>query len=295
MRAFNDYRNRHTSPSSLDIQLRIGPEDEFQDELAIFGGQTRVVTNKFLSRKRTRFPTKPRGDVPFSPTSTAATTPAPPPNSTTPHTAASTPSDDGTPLPQNVEEQMSSVHPSLMEYLSLFPSDASVLVVNPPQMPPPQPQHRTSLDNAATASTSSTDSVLGQSTRMTSPNAVLPRPVSQPISVLPGVLPQSDVKAAVQPAQPQLQPQPQAGPSTAPPDPLQFLDTVLPDANATGPIADPSLFFTMGPDLSTGIFDGSFTPGELGEQWTSLMRQTGFFDTTGTDPFAANSDTYPQY
>lgn len=290
LRAFNEYRNRHASPSSLDIQLRIGPEDEFHDELAIFGGQTRVVTNKFLSRKRTRIPTKPRGDGPFSPTSTTSTTPAPPPPSTTPLTA-STPSDDGQPLPQNVEEQMSNIHPSLMEYLSLFPSDASVLVVNPPQVPPQQPQHRASLD-ATTASTSSTESVLGPSTRTTSPNAFIPHQPSQSIGVLSGAIPQPEVKAQFQ-AQNQ-EAQPQAGSSMAPLDPLQFLD-VLPDANAAGPITDAS-FFAMGPNMSTGIFDGSFAPGELGEQWTSLMRQTGFFDAPGMqDAFAGHGDTFPQY
>ena len=47
---------------SLDIQLRIGPEDKFQDELAIFGGQTRVVTNKFLSRRKHKFPSRPRAE-----------------------------------------------------------------------------------------------------------------------------------------------------------------------------------------------------------------------------------------
>ncbi|KAI0718035.1 fungal-specific transcription factor domain-containing protein [Cerioporus squamosus] len=291
LRAFTEYRNRHTSPSSLDIQLRIGPEDEFHDELAIFGGQTRVVTNKFLSRKRTRIPTKPFSPTSTTSTSTTSTTPVPPAPSTTPLTA-STPSDDGTPLPQNVEEQMSNIHPSLMEYLSLFPADASVLVVNPPQLPPQQSQHRTSVDTA-TASTSSTDSVVGQSTRTTSPNAMFPHPQSQPISALPGTTPKSDAKA--QP-QPQLQQygQPQTGSSAAQLDPLQFLD-VLPDANPAGPIADAS-FFAMGPNMSTGIFDGSFTPGELGEQWTSLMRQTGFFDAPGMqDAFAGQGDSFPQY
>ena len=34
----------------------------------------------------------------------------------------------------------------------------------------------------------------------------------------------------------------------------------------------------MGAEMGTGMFDGSFAPGELGEQWASLMRETGIFD-----------------
>ena len=122
MHAFNEYRNRHMSPS-LDIQLRIGPEDQFQDELAIFGGQTRVMTNKFLSRRRPKnlaHLAKPRSASTGDASSTAATpistssTPAPNAGASvsSPRTA-STPSDDGVSLPHNVEEQMDGVHPSL--------------------------------------------------------------------------------------------------------------------------------------------------------------------------------------
>ena len=78
--------------------------------------------------------------------------------------------------------------------------------------------------------------------------------------------------------------------------------------------ADPSLFF--GPPglapcaaeaaaaaASQGIFDGSFVAGELGEQWTSLMRETGFFpvgDAQGScfrsEPGSfASGDIFPQY
>ena len=96
--------------------------------------------------------------------------------------------------------------------------------------------------------------------------------------------------------QPQPQPQPQAGQSaqtnlgTDPVgDPLAFL-SVLPDSGVTAAgLGDPSLFFAgmgmeMGqPDtapLGTNIFGSSFG-GEFGDQWTSLMRETGFFDAQG--------------
>ena len=294
LRAFNQYRNRHMAPS-LDIQLRIGPEDDFQDELAIFGGQTRVVTNKFLSRKKARIYAKPREasatTVPLSPPATsAASTPAPggasqSQSAATPALTASTPSDDGLPLPQNVEEQMSNVHPSLMEYLSLFPADASISVMDVDPAPP-------SLSTAGShPHHDSTTSMFG--TAQTAPSSMFSTPPSHPHG-------QPMVGVSV--------PQTQAGPSALQPpppvDPLHFLN-VLPDGlNPAGPIADPSLFFAASPEVSTGIFDASsFAPGELGEQWNSLMRETGFFNSQaangaapGQDPFAKfQEDVYPRY
>ncbi|KAI0730863.1 fungal-specific transcription factor domain-containing protein [Earliella scabrosa] len=295
LRAFNQYRNRHMAPS-LDIQLRIGPEDDFQDELAIFGGQTRVVTNKFLSRKKTRIYAKPREasatTVPLSPPATsAASTPAPggasqSQSAATPALTASTPSDDGLPLPQNVEEQMSNVHPSLMEYLSLFPADASISVMDVDPAPP-------ALSTAGShPHRDSATSMFG--TAQTAPSSMFSTPPSHSHSMVGVSVPQT-----------------QAGPSAlAPPpppvDPLHFLN-VLPDGlNPAGPIGDPSLFFAASPEVSTGIFDASsFAPGELGEQWNSLMRETGFFNSqaangpgtaTGQDPFAKfQEDVYPRY
>ncbi|KAI0741388.1 fungal-specific transcription factor domain-containing protein [Daedaleopsis nitida] len=261
MRAFSEYRNRHLTPSSLDIKLRIGPEDEFQDELAMFGGQTRVVTNKFLSRKRGRVPTKPRGEniVPYSPTpsaSTATSTTAASPGPT-PQTV-STPSDDGVPLPQTVEEQMSNVHPSLMEYLSLFPADASISF----------------MDVDPTAASASAPGAQPQ-------GSPPPFPTSAPFATMP-----SQTPAGAMPAhQPPHLPHQQLHTSAPPPQPLsgdalQFLN-VLPAANAGGPIGDPHMFFANN-TFPADIFDGSFAPGELGEQWHSLMRETGFFDAQGT-------------
>ncbi|KAI0367566.1 hypothetical protein BV20DRAFT_970323 [Pilatotrama ljubarskyi] len=261
LRAFNEYRNRHMSPS-LDIQLLIGPEDQFQDELAIFGGQTRVVTNKFLSRKRTKYPTKPRespssvSSVPAPPTPTSST-PAP---AATSQTTASSPSDDGMPIPQNVEEQMSNVHPSLMEYLSLFPSSASISVVS-------QGQQQVPMDTSG-----------------------FPPPA--PFSPADGL---AGVNPLPQQQHPHPQPQPQTEPQDAQQDPLQFLNAL-----ATGdPMTDPSAFFSMGPDMSNSIFNGPFALGDCaGEQWASLMRETGILDGQGSfrqDVFGAQPDTFPRF
>ncbi|KAI8996461.1 fungal-specific transcription factor domain-containing protein [Trametes punicea] len=254
--AFNEYRNRHMSPS-LDIQLRIGPEDQFQDELAIFGGQTRVVTNKFLSGKRTRIPAKPRdssSNISDAPTPVlSASTPAP---GGTPQSASS-PSDDGLPIPQHVKEQMSSVHPSLMEYLSLFPSSASISVVSQSQQPTPMAASGTSPFVPPPFAPS--EATIGVS---------MPAPSTQP----------PPAQAAVHP--------------------LQFLN-VLP---TSGPIADPSTFFSMlSGDMSSGMLSSPFGMGEAaatGDQWASLMRETGIFDTQGNfrqDSFIGQPDTYPQF
>ncbi|OJT02942.1 hypothetical protein TRAPUB_6481 [Trametes pubescens] len=300
LKAFNEYRNRHMSPS-LDIQLHIGgPEDQFQDELAIFGGQTRVLTNKFLSRKRTRFPAKPRdanastsaATTPtsaMSPSSASTPTSTPAPMSACTPRTASTPSDDGTTLPQNMEEQMAHVHPSLMEYLALFPSAASISLVNqssqhvpmdisdspfaPPSAPVSSPPAMS--NSSASASVSSSSSFA-------------------PPDTLPGVHPAS----AHGPHQHQHQ---QAGG-----DPLDFLN-VLPVGDPSEHLVDPSAFFSMGPDMTSAIFNGSFAMGGAGDasgdQWASLMRETGIFDVQGAfrqDPFGpggggGQADSFPQY
>ncbi|KIP01519.1 hypothetical protein PHLGIDRAFT_32525 [Phlebiopsis gigantea 11061_1 CR5-6] len=53
-KVYQHFRNRHTSTTpTLDIQLNIGPETEISaSRLAIFGGQTRVMSSKLLTRRR---------------------------------------------------------------------------------------------------------------------------------------------------------------------------------------------------------------------------------------------------
>ena len=131
---YQRYRDRHTSATpTLDIQLNIGPETEISaSRLAIFGGQTRVMSSKLLTRRR---PNK-RSSQSVStsspgPSATSGDTPSrdsSPPVST----AASSPSDSGSSVPQNVSDAFAQVHPSLVEYLSLFPASASLAVVDPP-------------------------------------------------------------------------------------------------------------------------------------------------------------------
>ena len=138
--SYTKYRNRHASPA-LDIQLNIGPEAEISaSRLAIFGGQTRVMSSKLLSRRRPNKRSSQAASCTASPgPSTAGHSSADtPPRDTSPgaSTAASSPSDSGSSIPQNVSEAFAQVHPSLVEYLSLFPSSASLAVVDPPQQLP---------------------------------------------------------------------------------------------------------------------------------------------------------------
>ncbi|KAI1790216.1 fungal-specific transcription factor domain-containing protein [Ganoderma leucocontextum] len=276
LRAFNEYRNRHMTPS-LDIQLRIGPEDQFQDELAIFGGQTRVVTNKFLTRRKHKFPSRPRvererterseHDTPVSPSQATSGTGASP-------QSASSPSDDGgPPLPQQVEDQMEDVHPSLMEYLSLFPSAASISVVNnQQQFGPLQQQQANLMDTSVLASGSTSASVFSSSAGAgAGPSPFSPMQVQSPSTASPT-------------AMTGIQTQPQRG---VPPmaDPLSFLN-VLPESSVLGgPMGDPSLFFSgLAHDpasLDTSMFNSAFGGGDFGDQWNSLMRETGLFDAQG--------------
>lgn len=271
---------------SLDIQLRIGPEDQFQDELAIFGGQTRVVTNKFLSRRKHKFPSRPRAereraergelDTPLSPSQ--ATSPGPTSSGAEPSPqSASTPSDDGgVPLPQQVEDQMEDVHPSLMEYLSLFPSAASISVVNNQQ----QQQQQSGLMNSS-VTPSVSGSASASASVFSSPAGAGPSAFSPMHVTSPTITPTTTISSTPMAG---IQTQPQQGvPSTA--DPLSFL-SVLPETSGLGgAMADPSLFFSaLAHDpaaLDTNIFGSAFGGGDFGDQWNSLMRETGLFDAQG--------------
>lgn len=135
-RSYQQYRNRHASPA-LDIQLNLGPEAEITaSRLAIFGGQTRVMSSKLISRRR------PRPSATSSPvaSSTSGSAPSPasssadsPPRDTSP--SASTPSDSGT-VPQNVSDAFAQVHPSLVEYLSVYPQGSTLAIIEPPPQQP---------------------------------------------------------------------------------------------------------------------------------------------------------------
>ncbi|OBZ73744.1 hypothetical protein A0H81_06211 [Grifola frondosa] len=67
---------------------------------------------------------------------------------------------------------------------------------------------------------------------------------------------------------------------------MEFLN-VLP-VNPDAHISDPSSFFGFSTDVPMEMFDIPYAPGDMmGEQWASLMRETGIYDESGN--FTQNS------
>ncbi|KAH9951098.1 fungal-specific transcription factor domain-containing protein [Amylocystis lapponica] len=108
VQAYTQFRNRHIAPT-LGVQFKMGPEDQCVDELAIFGGQTRVLASKVLRKrsKKERALSKARGSIADS---------GSPPES--PATVTSSSDSGSTPPPSG--DEFTDVHPSLMDYLSQF-------------------------------------------------------------------------------------------------------------------------------------------------------------------------------
>ncbi|EMD39103.1 hypothetical protein CERSUDRAFT_112795 [Gelatoporia subvermispora B] len=239
--AYSQYRNRHITPT-LDIRLKIGPEDPFEDELAIFGGQTRVMSTKLLSRKRAERPSSKTGSE--SPTTTMHSRSA----SRSASTPASTPSDSGT-ATQEAMEQFNDVHPTLMEYLSMFPASSSFALVDPSQP---------ALETLAAAGALPTQ-------QQVQPQAQLPMQA------------QSGMQMHT------LQGIPSSFTQTLPPEsatPTQAPQVVQQQFN------DISAFFGTAhemPPMPTDMFGAPFVSGdvEMSEQWKSLMQETGIYDATG--------------
>ena len=96
-------------PSTSNLRPNVPVDDDsYRDELAIFGGQTRVLVSKLLTSKAPNW-----DDNPSSPKSTSSEMLSP---NTKPKEMK-----DPSKLPNN---KMEDVHPSLMEYMSLFPPSA---------------------------------------------------------------------------------------------------------------------------------------------------------------------------
>lgn len=93
-------------PSASNLRPNMPVDDDsYRDELSIFGGQTRVLVSKLLTSKA------PNWDaIPSSPKSTSSGTLSPLLNKP-----------NQMKLP---DDKMEDVHPSLMEYMSLFPPSA---------------------------------------------------------------------------------------------------------------------------------------------------------------------------
>ncbi|KAJ7499017.1 fungal-specific transcription factor domain-containing protein [Mycena latifolia] len=103
-KAFQVYSQfRSGNPAPPPTGFGLGLSDYGEDELALFGGQTRVLVSKLISKKNKDHTAK---ESFLSPTMTTSSVSSPSPSAN-----SSTPASE--PIPD--------VHPSLVEYLSLFP------------------------------------------------------------------------------------------------------------------------------------------------------------------------------
>ena len=264
-RSYQQYRNRHASPA-LDIQLDIGPEAEIANSrLAIFGGQTRVMSSKLLTRRRPGKRPTSQSQPASSPSPTSATHADSPPRDSSPgaSTTASTPSESGSgsssSVPQNVSDAFAEVHPSLVEYLSLIPSSASFAVVDPP----PQQQVPMNGSNGNGVNGAGMSGLNGSETTPTATNGFggqTPVGYAQDMNGMTSFPPFF--------TDPSMQQQQQAmGPG-------------MPGMEFFGS-ADPSLAALSMPDL------GFTEDVMMTDHWMNLMRQTGIMDSNGNYTIAA--------
>jgi hypothetical protein len=99
---YSQFRSGNPTPPPTGFGSYL--QDLGEDELSLFGGQTRVLVSKLIS-KRNKDPNQ-RDSLLSTPTTTASSISSPASS-----TSSSTP----------VSEPMPDVHPSLVEYLSLYP------------------------------------------------------------------------------------------------------------------------------------------------------------------------------
>ncbi|THH27408.1 hypothetical protein EUX98_g6784 [Antrodiella citrinella] len=258
--SYQRFRNRHISPS-LDVQLHIGPEDRSQDRLAIFGGQTRVMSSKLLSHKppkvkKSRTDSPRRQDSQDSPSSTDMN------HSSSPEDAPTPSSESGGSIPQNVRDAFDEVHPALVNYLSLFPSSVALVDTSKPLVdlpmsfspPPAQTSDMSSFASPFLQSSPLSCSAFSQASMM---DAVFPH-VPQPFS-----MPPTDVHM-------------QQSNTTSSPADSGFAQMVGED----GTMDSNGWFSGLSglPRANTGYAENMPLGGDhamLDEQWMSLMRDTG--------------------
>ncbi|KAI0091551.1 fungal-specific transcription factor domain-containing protein [Irpex rosettiformis] len=265
-KSYNQHRNRHASPT-LDIQLNLGPEAEITaSRLAIFGGQTRVMSSKLLTRRRKPKPSSistpvdgtPSTEIISSPSTSSADSP---PRDTSPGFNAANVSHDSGSVPRNVSEAFAKVHPSLVEYLSIQPQNSTVAILEPMQ----------GAFDSATPITPTTSNSTVQS--------ILPEqnPIMVPASYQGMNTAPLDATAAFPQffgANPQLSPQAQFAQPTgiAPVHPLAYV-------TGDGSVA-----------ALTSLAELGFTEDVImSDHWMSLMRQAGIFDNHATFSTAGTS------
>ncbi|KAI0079109.1 hypothetical protein K474DRAFT_1659611 [Panus rudis PR-1116 ss-1] len=253
VKEYQDFRARRTSPNALDIQLKIGPEDDGGDKLAMFGGQTRVVSSKLLTRKRRQpsLKTTPTSNSSrnASVTSTENSHSAETSNSSTAPTRKSTlssvehfddspsPSASGSSpgdIPENLVDAFNEVHPTLVEYLSFFPSQVAMVDTSQPLVDP-------------------TSTAQAQGNASSSRN--MPPNTTQPFSFPTQALMPQQMGSAYQPTN---------------------LPYPMTNSNPLGQTSAP---MEVTATTVAGLTDLQGFPDDLmDEQWMDLMRDTGLFE-----------------
>ncbi|KAK7686316.1 hypothetical protein QCA50_010540 [Cerrena zonata] len=263
--AYQQFRHKRVAPNTLDIQVQLLPEDASEDKLAIFGGQTRVVSTKLLTRKRPKTKTLStssingtssgiplvNGSSPLTEKtcdsrrssrqdSMSSISGDSPPRTEAPSPAtASTPSDS---IPDSLVDAFNEVHPTLVEYLSFFPSSAAVVDTSQCLVDPPA----TAVPSTPTALTN------GHSTSFSS---------FTPESI-------GDLSVFSPPA------------SASTPTMFPYFVNSPAEASANQMGMDVDAMFAMGPHGGVGGVPDllSFPDDMMDEQWINLIRDAGVLD-----------------
>ncbi|THH30649.1 hypothetical protein EUX98_g3513 [Antrodiella citrinella] len=120
-KSYQQFRSQHISPS-LDVHLHVlGPEC-----LAIFGGQTRVMSSKLLSRKPPKIK-KNRANSPRCQDSQGRLSSSDTSTGVSPEDTPAPSGESSGCVPQNVWDILDDVNPALVDYLSLFPSSVALV------------------------------------------------------------------------------------------------------------------------------------------------------------------------
>ncbi|KAH8104100.1 fungal-specific transcription factor domain-containing protein [Cristinia sonorae] len=279
--AYQQFRNRHISPT-LDVHLHIGPEDEGSNRLAIFGGQTRVMASKLLGKKPAKVK-KPRAESGQTRQDSQDGTNKDSPSAEDPHERyssspeqASSPASEGS-IPQNVQDAFAEVHPALMDYLSLFPSDIALVDPSKPLINPP-----IAMSPPATASPVPSAFSYAQSQPSTTPTGPsTPAFHSMPGGTYNSFSSPSSQGYSVNTSSPEVD--------------MQTFDhaiTAQEYAILGDGMMDPAAWFATLGGMGSNNFGASFV-GPLGgeqammdDQWMSLMRDTGLLDQNGLAGYA---------
>ncbi|KAF4619863.1 hypothetical protein D9613_005134 [Agrocybe pediades] len=111
-KAFQVYSQFRSGNGIPNRTLSVGKPDYGDDELALFGGQTRVLVSRLLS-------------CPSNKSRKASQSQPQPQSQSSSSTAVSSPSSDGDSRSTPSNDAAREVHPSLVEYLSMFPPPTS--------------------------------------------------------------------------------------------------------------------------------------------------------------------------